>query len=81
MVMFYKFKSAPNKTGRDLHKYNTRQRQKHKQTFHRLKVAAITLPQDINKTTTNKKLHKIYKLALNVLLQGHCYSTDDYFQI
>lgn len=78
--MFYKFNSAPIITGRDLHKYNSRQRQQNKQTYHRLKLAAITLPQDINKTKM-KKLYKIHKLALNVLLQGDCYSIDDYFQI
>lgn len=43
-------KSAPIITGRDLHKYNTRRRQQHKQTYHRLKLGAITLPQDKTKS-------------------------------
>lgn len=55
IVMFYKFKSPPIKTGRDLQTYNTIQLQQHRQTSHRLEFAAALTLKIFNKLSAPEK--------------------------
>ncbi len=84
--MYYKFKSTVAITGVDFHNYNTRQRHYHRQSSHRLELAA-SLPQNIgpklfNKLPENLKLEntqsKFKILLTNYLLNRTCYSITEF---
>lgn len=86
MLLFYRFKSLNFQTGSTIHGYNTRYRDQHRQTSHRLELAA-SLPQNIgaklfNRLPENIKILRTYqtfKTSLQrLLLDGAFYSVEEF---
>ena len=86
MLTFYKLKFVSFQTGTNTHIYNTRQRDQHRQTSHRLGIAA-SLPQNIGPKLFNKIPNEI-KLQTNpntfknslkrFLIERAFYSVDEF---
>ena len=89
IIIFHKLKSHNIITGSDTHSYNTRHRHEHRQTTHRLQLAAV-LPENIGPKLFNKLPNYIraenrkntFKLLLKkLLLEGACYSVDEFLDL
>lgn len=86
MLLYYNFNYDSIQVGSDVHNYNTRSRDQHRQVPHRLQLSA-SLPQNIgpklyNKLPQNIKLEKqpskFKKLLSNYLLQKAFYSVGEF---
>ncbi len=86
MLLFYKFKSKTFQIGSDMHSYNTRQRHEHRQSQHRLELAA-SLPQNIGPKLLNRlpdhikqatDLNSFKKLLKRYLVEETCYSVEEF---
>lgn len=86
MLLFYSFKGDSIQVGSDVHNYNTRSRDQHRQAIHRLQLTA-SLPQNMgpklfNKLPQNIKIEynpiRFKKLLHNYLLMKAFYSVGEY---
>jgi hypothetical protein len=89
-IIFYKFKYSVFKIGADIHSYNTRHKYNHRQTSHRLDLAA-SLPQNIgpklynklpgyikeNNSSSNSFKNKLKKF----LMEGAFYSVGEFMDL
>jgi hypothetical protein len=89
MLIYYSFKHDSIRIGTDVHGYNTRAREQHRQIPHRLKISS-TLPQNMGPKLFNRLPRYIqvernsdkYRILLkSYLIQRACYSVDEFFAL